>query len=212
MGAEGLGAKGTAPQAPARVTAGAGARGTTRRAAVLARAAARRGIPRAEDDAAAWSALARSVTPLPGRAAPPAPPPSVTVVPPPHPAPPPVAPPRPTPPPEIAVGAPPAGLDARRWNGLRRGRLRPERQLDLHGMRAEQAHGAVQRFLLGAQADGLRCVCIVTGKGSTEAGGTLRRELPHWLNAPGLRPLVLAAAHPHSANTGAVHLLLRRRK
>ena len=43
-------------------------------------------------------------------------------------------------------------------------------------------------------------------------GGVLRRELPHWLNAPDLRRILLAAAHPHAANTGAVHLMLRRRK
>jgi DNA-nicking Smr family endonuclease len=111
---------------------------------------------------------------------------------------------------ELAVGLAPAGLDARRWNALRRGRLKPERQLDLHGMRAAEAHAAVHRFVLAAQAAGLRCICIVTGKGSTAEGGTLRRELPHWLNGPSLRPLLLAVAHPHSANTGAVHLLLRR--
>jgi DNA-nicking Smr family endonuclease len=40
----------------------------------------------------------------------------------------------------------------------------------------------------------------------------LRRELPHWLNAPDMRRMLLAAAHPHAANTGAVHLMLRRRK
>jgi DNA-nicking Smr family endonuclease len=38
------------------------------------------------------------------------------------------------------------------------------------------------------------------------------REFPHWLNAPELRGKVLAAAHPHRANAGAVRLLLRRRK
>jgi DNA-nicking Smr family endonuclease len=54
-------------------------------------------------------------------------------------------------------------------------------------------------------------VAIVTGKGSGE-GGILRRELPHWLNLPSVRPLILGAAHPHRANTGAIHLLLRRRK
>ena len=30
----------------------------------------------------------------------------------------------------------------------------------------------------------------------------LRRELPLWLNLPEIRPLVLAAAHPHAANPG----------
>jgi DNA-nicking Smr family endonuclease len=58
----------------------------------------------------------------------------------------------------------------------------------------------------------VRCVAVVTGKGSTPEGGVLRRELPHWLNAPDLRPLLLGAAHPHAANPGAVHLLLRRRR
>jgi DNA-nicking Smr family endonuclease len=110
------------------------------------------------------------------------------------------------------VGTQPPGLDARRWTALRRGRLRPERTLDLHGRRAQEAHSAVRAFLLDAEADGVRCVAVVTGKGSSPEGGVLRRELPHWLNAPDLRRLILGAAHPHQANSGAVHLLLRRRR
>jgi DNA-nicking Smr family endonuclease len=51
----------------------------------------------------------------------------------------------------------------------------------------------------------VRCIEIITGKGEI-----LARELPHWLNAPGLRPLILAIAHPHAANTGSVRILLRR--
>jgi hypothetical protein len=46
---------------------------------------------------------------------------------------------------------------------------------------------------------------VVTGQ-----GGVLRRELPLRLNLPELRGVVLAAAHPHAANPGAVRLLLRR--
>ena len=120
---------------------------------------------------------------------------------------------RPVPPnAELAVGVAPAGLDRRRWDALRRGRLTPERTLDLHGRHAEEAHRAVTLFVTAAHAEGLRCIAIVTGKGSGETGGVLRRELPHWLNAPALRPLILALAHPHRANTGAVHILLRRRR
>jgi len=115
-------------------------------------------------------------------------------------------------PPDIAVNAPPAGLDDRRWRDLRRGRIRPERSIDLHGRRAQEAHGAVRSFLADAYADGVRCVAVITGRGSSAEGGVLRRELPHWLNAPDLRRILLGAAHPHRANTGAVHLLLRRRR
>ena len=118
-----------------------------------------------------------------------------------------------TPPlPDLSPTVMPPGLDRRRWDELRRGRLRPERTLDLHGRRAAEAHAAVRAFLLAAHASGLRCVAIVTGKGTGEAGGVLRRELPHWLNAPDLRALILAMAHPHGGNFGAVHLLLRRRR
>jgi DNA-nicking Smr family endonuclease len=166
-----------------------------------------------EADRALWRAYAAEIAPLPGRELPPAPPapPAPVVV---APAPPPAAAP-PAPrwsPPDIAVNTPPSGLDDRRWRDLRRGRIRPERSIDLHGRRAQEAHGAVRSFLADAYADGVRCVAVITGRGSTPEGGVLKRELPHWLNAPDLRRILLGAAHPHSANTGAVHLLLRRRR
>jgi DNA-nicking Smr family endonuclease len=178
----------------------------------------RRGLT--AEDRALWQAYTQraAVAPLPGKAlatamAPPPPPPAAA---PPSPQPAPKPPPRtstpPRPPPEIQVGAAPPGLDAKRWKALRRGVTSPERTLDLHGRRAHDAHGAVRRFLADAQSDGVRCVAIVTGKGSSEEGGVLRRELPHWLNAPELRGLLLGAAHPHATNPGAVHLLLRRRR
>ncbi|MBC4014144.1 Smr/MutS family protein [Siccirubricoccus deserti] len=178
----------------------------------------RRGLT--AEDRALWQAytVRAAVAPLPGKAlaiamAEPAPPPPSAALPPPvdhRPAPRTSTPSRP--PPEIQVGAAPPGLDTRRWKALRRGQTAPERTLDLHGRRAHEAHGAVRRFLTDAQADGLRCVAIVTGKGSSLEGGVLRRELPHWLNAPELRGLLLGAAHPHATNSGAVHLLLRRRR
>ena len=154
-----------------------------------------------------------AVEALPGREAPPPPPPAPPPEPTPAPAgaPAPGRPKGPAPIPAVTVGQPGAGMDDKRWRDLRRGKTRPERTLDLHGRRAEEAHGATMAFLRSAHADGVRCVAIVTGKGSGE-GGILRRELPHWLNLPSVRPLILGAAHPHRANTGAVHLLLRRRR
>lgn len=166
-------------------------------------------------DRALWRAYAAEIVPLPGRELPPdaaaAPLPAPTI------AATPAAVAAPAPairwaPPDIAVNTPPSGLDDRRWRDLRRGRIAPERTIDLHGRRAQDAHAAVHAFLASAYADGLRCVAVITGRGSSTEGGVLRRELPHWLNAPDLRRIILGAAHPHRANTGSVHVLLRRRR
>jgi len=110
----------------------------------------------------------------------------------------------------LAVGDAPGGVDSATWQRLRGGKLSPERSLDLHGLTAQRAFHALVAFLRSAHADRLRCVEVITGRGSGDETGVLRRELPLWLNRPDIRPLVLAAAHPHAANPGSVRLLLRR--
>ena len=111
--------------------------------------------------------------------------------------------------PPMAVGDQPGGLDRATWQRFRSGKLRAERTLDLHGQTAQRAFHALVAFLRTAQAERLRCVEVVTGRG-TAGEGVIRREFPLWLNLPEIRPLVLAAAHPHAANPGSVRLLLRR--
>ena len=108
---------------------------------------------------------------------------------------------------ELGLNATPAGLDKSAWKNFRTGKTRVEARLDLHGHTAAKAHHEVRHFLEQGYACGFRCVEIITGKGEI-----LARELPHWLNAPGVRPLILALAHPHAANTGSVKVLLRRRR
>jgi len=112
----------------------------------------------------------------------------------------------------LTIGEAPGGVDRASWERFRSGKLSASRTLDLHGLTAQQAFHAVADFLRAAQADGLRCVEIVTGRGSRGAGGVIRREFRDWLNRPDIRSLVLAAAHPHPANPGAVNVLLRRSK
>jgi DNA-nicking Smr family endonuclease len=112
----------------------------------------------------------------------------------------------------LSTGIQPAGLDNASWNRFREGKLKPARTLDLHGKTAQAAFHALERFLHAASADHVRCVEIITGRGSGEQGGVIRRELPLWLNLPALRPLVLAAAHPHALNPGSTRLLLRRQR
>jgi DNA-nicking Smr family endonuclease len=155
-----------------------------------------------------WAEFARRIRLLPGRSLPPEPPPVAQAA---------AAPPMPVAPPPrqqqagpLAVGRDPGGLDRASWNRLRGGKMTPARTLDLHGRTAQRAFHALQAFLHAAHADQVRCVEVITGRGSGENGGVLRRELPLWLNLPQLRPLVLAASHPHAANSGSVRLLLRR--
>jgi DNA-nicking Smr family endonuclease len=172
-------------------------------------------------DRAAWASYAGRIPPLPGRSRPQPPaspdPPTIT---PPASAPPAILPPRPRihatarasriAAPPLAVGDHPGGVDSASWQRLRAGKLPPGRVLDLHGQTAQRAFHALMAFLRTAHADRLRCVEVITGHGNASGGGVLRRELPLWLNLPDIRPMVLAAAHPHATNPGAVRLLLRR--
>ncbi len=168
-----------------------------------------------EADRATWATYARMIAPLPGRVPGSIPDPSLPAVEPPAvraPRPKPAATagaPRPIADP-LAVGGQPGGLDKATWQRLRSGKLATERTLDLHGQTVQRAHHALVSFLRGAHADRVRCVEIITGRGNGETGGVIRRELPHWLNQPDIRPLVLGAAHPHALNPGSVRLLLRR--
>ena len=160
-----------------------------------------------------WAVFAQKLRPLPGRVMPQLPPPVPAAEPRPEPAPLPVKLPvlaaRPQ---ALQVGSAPGGLDKASWNKFRTGKLGAVRTLDLHGRTAQRAYHALHSFLLAAHADHVRCVEVITGRGSGENGGVIRRELPMWLNLPTLRPLVLAASHPHPANPGSVRLLLRRPK
>jgi DNA-nicking Smr family endonuclease len=107
-----------------------------------------------------------------------------------------------------------AGVDRRRAERLKRGQLPVEARLDLHGHTQDQAHSALDRFLRESQARGLRCVLVITGKGTTkEAGGVLRAQVPRWLNEPANRARVLAFDYAHKhGGLGALYVMLRRKK
>jgi DNA-nicking Smr family endonuclease len=104
-------------------------------------------------------------------------------------------------------------VDGRTLDKLRRGKLRPQARLDLHGMTQDQAHTALVSFMANAQADGKRCVIVITGRGRISGGGgVLRNETPRWLNSPAVRSRVLAfaTAQPRDGGSGALYVLLRR--
>jgi DNA-nicking Smr family endonuclease len=83
----------------------------------------------------------------------------------------------------------------------------------LHGMTQNEAHRALVSFMADAQAEGKRCVLVVTGRGRlSEGGGVLRNQTPNWLNAPAIRSrlLAFATAQPRDGGSGALYVLLRR--
>lgn len=119
------------------------------------------------------------------------------------------------------VAARPVRMDRKAFTKLKRGKSKPEARIDLHGMTAAVAHGALTRFILSAQADGKRLVLVITGKGreSESSGpiptrtGVLRHQLPHWLDTPPLKNAVLQVtqAHQRHGGSGAFYVYLRRR-
>ena len=112
--------------------------------------------------------------------------------------------------PPVSVGGQPGGIDTGTWKRFSAGKLPTVRRLDLHGQTTQRAFHSLIAFIRTAHADHVRCVEVITGRGSGETGGAIKREFPIWLNLPEIRPLILAASHPHAANSGSVRLLLRR--
>lgn len=120
------------------------------------------------------------------------------------------------------VAASPLQMDKKTFGRLKRGKLSPEGKLDLHGMTLDQAHPALTRFILSAQASGKRLVLVVTGKGKPRDDGgpiptrlgVLRHNVPHWLAQPPLAQAVLqvSEAHLKHGGGGAYYVYLRRNR
>ncbi len=203
------------------------------------------------DERSLWDRIARSTQPLrsplakgpvadrPAEAFSADPPPTSTPAPAPAPAPvsarsrlastaaPPGPPPRVAfnlaPDPMDAAAAAPRRMDKHRATDLRRGRLRPEAKLDLHGMTADRAHRELAAFIHRSHHKGKRLLLVITGKGRDgrddggpmpDRRGVLRHALPRWLEAPDLRPLVLdlMPAHVSHGGGGAWYVYLARRR
>lgn len=118
------------------------------------------------------------------------------------------------------VHAAPLRMDGKTFKTMKRGKLRPEGKLDLHGMTLASAHPRLTGFVLDAHAQGKRLVLIVTGKGKDrrEDGpipirrGVLKHQVPQWLAMPPLGAVVLQVTEAHLAHggSGAYYVYLRR--
>ena len=176
-----------------------------------------------DEDRAVWDAVTETVEPLAGREmlggglprledasapppkriavrpqalealAPPAPPPAL---------------------PELTHSAQP-GLDKATAKRLRRGQVKIEARIDLHGMTQDEARPALEAFIESSWYKNRRQVLVITGKGTRADGsiGVLRQRVPQWLNLPPNRARVTAFSYaaPKDGGEGALYVRLKRR-
>lgn len=95
-------------------------------------------------------------------------------------------------------------------NKLRRGHWAIQDQLDLHGLRRDEAREAMAAFLREAALRGWRCLRVVHGKGNGSPGRqpVLKGKVQRWLGQHG-QVLAFAQASAPQGGAGALVVLLR---
>ena len=109
---------------------------------------------------------------------------------------------------ELSYRAPGIGPDVLRK--LRRGHWVIQAELDLHGLRRDEARAALLEFTHDAQQRGARCLRVIHGKGLGSPGreGVLKHKVRTWLLQ--MRDvLAFCQAGPHDGGAGALIVLLR---
>nr|WP_279343747.1 Smr/MutS family protein [Variovorax terrae] len=93
---------------------------------------------------------------------------------------------------------------------LRRGDWSIQRQIDLHGLRRDEAREALAAFIREAHRQGLRCVRVVHGKGLGSPGRTpvLKSMVQGWLIQKN-EVLAFVQARPAEGGAGALVVLLK---
>ncbi|SAK40163.1 Smr domain-containing protein [Caballeronia temeraria] len=93
---------------------------------------------------------------------------------------------------------------------LRRGAWVVQAQLDLHGMRREEAREALAEFIRESVKRGLRCLRVIHGKGLGSIGKepVLKGKVRAWLVQKS-EVIAFCQARPHDGGAGAVLVLLQ---
>jgi DNA-nicking Smr family endonuclease len=102
------------------------------------------------------------------------------------------------------------GLNRMTLRKLRRGAFPRQDELDLHGLSSDAARKLLAQFLHDAAQQGLRCVCVIHGKGWRSEGrdGILKVHTRHWLTQHA-QVLAFCEAPQDAGGGGAVWVLLK---
>ena len=126
--------------------------------------------------------------------------------------------PRPAPPVLSKKPQPGTTLDASWDRRLGRGLVQPDMSVDLHGHNLATAYDILDRRLEQAIASGARVLLLITGKPPRGeppvARGRIRAAVGDWLAASRHAGDIAAVrgAHPRHGGTGALYIIIRRRR
>lgn len=98
-----------------------------------------------------------------------------------------------------------------RMRQLKRGEIRIDLELDLHGLTREEALQSLSRFISGAHGRGQKAVLVITGKGNNSADEpVLLRAVAGWLQDKGREMVAEFAPAPRDmGGSGAFVVFLR---
>lgn len=93
---------------------------------------------------------------------------------------------------------------------LRRGKWSIQKQVDLHGLRSDEAREVLTAFIREAHKQGIRCVRVVHGKGLGSPGKTpvLKDKVHRWL-VQKAEVVAFVQAQPAQGGAGALVVLLQ---
>ena len=114
-------------------------------------------------------------------------------------------------------------IDKNKLSLLKRGKIKPEKILDLHGLTSVEAKTKAIEFTKINFNLGLRLLLIITGKGKIKTNdlnreelktGVLRKSLKSWLYESDLRPNILGiiSSHISHGGEGAFYVYLKSNK
>ncbi len=104
-------------------------------------------------------------------------------------------------------------LSVNRMRQLKRGAIRIDLELDLHGLTREEALGSLARFITGAFNRGQRAVLVITGKGlNSPVEPVLQGAVAGWLRDKGKGMVAEFAPAPRQmGGSGALVIFLKEK-
>ena len=93
---------------------------------------------------------------------------------------------------------------------LRKGKWSIQRQIDLHGLRSEEARDTLSAFIRESHRQGIRCIRVIHGKGLGSPGKApvLKDKVRRWLVQKS-EVVAFVQAPPAQGGTGALLVLLQ---